>query len=202
MHDLLIIRHGESEWNLEGRWQGWLDAPLTDLGVQQAHERAAALARAGFEPVVVHCSDLGRALHTAEIIAGVLGSEARPHAGLRERSAGEWEGHTTDEIDQRWPGMRQTWQRGELSAPPGGEEEDAVLARLDGAIADVLSGPAPALVVTHGGVLRMIATRAGVDVRALIPNLSGYWFAADRGVLCRPEPVEPLTSPTHLPVAE
>ena len=202
MRDLLIIRHGQSEWNLEGRWQGWLDAPLTALGVQQAHERADALARAGFAPAIVHCSDLGRALHTAEIIAGALGAEARPHAGLRERSAGEWEGHTKDEIDTRWPGGREAWRRGEMGAPPGGEDDEVLNTRIDAAIADVLEGPDPAMVVTHHGVLRVIATRAGAAIDTLIPNLGGYWFAADAGVLRGPKPLEPLASATDLPVAE
>ena len=106
MHDVVIIRHGESTWNAEHRWQGWLDAPLTDLGREQARRRAHSLADAGFLPSVVHCSDLGRARRTADILAEVLGAPCRPHPGLRERSAGEWEGHTSDEIDERWPGMR------------------------------------------------------------------------------------------------
>src|SRR5204863_10158848 len=99
--DLLIIRHGESEWNVEKRWQGWLDAPLTAQGRRQASARAHALLRTGFAPTVVHCSDLGRAQHTAEIVARVLGVAIRPDRGLRERSGGDWEGFTADEIDER-----------------------------------------------------------------------------------------------------
>ena len=194
MHDLLIIRHGESEWNVEKRWQGWLDAPLTARGLQQARDRADALARSGFAPAVVHSSDLGRAQRTAEIIAGVLGVTARPHPGFRERSGGDWQGFTADEIDERWPGRREAWRRGELTTVPGGEDDAAVLARVDAAIAEVVAGPDPAMVVTHHGVLRLVATRAGVDVRKLIPNLGGYWFAVKNVELHSPTALDLLDS--------
>ena len=202
MRDLLIIRHGESQWNLEHRWQGWLDAPLTALGERQARERAEALAGNGFRPAVVHCSDLGRARQTAEIIAERLRTTIRPHPGLRERSAGEWEGFTSDEIDERWPGGRLAWRRGELTAPPGGEDDHVVTARIDAAIAEVLEGLDPAMVVTHHGVLRLIATRAGADITTLIPNLGGYWFKAAGGELSNPESIEALASAQSLPTSE
>ena len=202
VRDLLIIRHGESEWNLEGRWQGWMDAPLTALGEKQAHQRAAALADSGFSPVVVHCSDLGRARRTAEIVAGVLGAAVRSHRGLRERGGGEWEGHTPDEIDEKWPGLRKAWRRGELTGPPGGETDAAVYTRFDAAVSDLLAGPDPAMVVTHGGVLRLVASRAGVPDAALLPNLGGYRFEVAGRTLANAEPLPPLKSATKLPTAE
>jgi probable phosphoglycerate mutase len=200
--DLLIIRHGESEWNVEKRWQGWLDAPLTAQGRRQASARAHALLRTGFAPTVVHCSDLGRAQHTAEIIARVLGVAIRPDRGLRERSGGEWEGFTADEIDERWPGQRMAWRRGELTTVPGGEDDEAVLARFDEAIVCALTTGFPALVVTHHGVLRLVATRAGADVHTLIPNLGGYWFTLDDGRLTDPAPLDVLPSPDVHPSVE
>ena len=121
-----------------------------------------------------------------------MGATCRTHPGLRERSGGEWEGSTGSEIDERWPGMRDAWRRGEITAPPGGEEDSTVLARFDAAIAGALDSDTPALVVTHHGVLRLVATRAGADVRALIPNLGGYWFAVDGGTLANPEPLDVL----------
>lgn len=202
MRELLIIRHGESEWNVEKRWQGWLDAPLTALGEEQAKRRAEALAGAGFAPTVVHCSDLGRAQQTAAIIAAVLGTPCRPHPGFRERSGGEWEGSTAAEIDERWPGMRDAWRRGEVTAPPGGEDDSAVLDRFDRAIASVIDSVVPALVVTHHGVLRLVATRAGADVHTLIPNLGGYWFTVDRGKLRSPEPLDVTPTPDERPPVE
>ena len=193
MQDLLIIRHGESEWNVEKRWQGWLDAPLTARGLQQARDRADALVRSGFAPAVVHCSDLGRAQETADVIAGALGVPTRPHPGLRERNGGDWEGFTADEIDERWPGKRQAWRRGDLMTVPGGEDDETVLARFDEAIASALESGVPTLVVTHHGVLRLVATRAGADVHTLIPNLGGYWFELEAGHLIAPKPLDDLT---------
>ena len=202
VHGLLIIRHGESEWNVEKRWQGWLDAPLTALGEQQARQRAEALAAAGFAPALVLTSDLGRAQQTAAILAGALGAPCRLHSGLRERNGGEWEGSTGSEIDDRWPGMRDAWRLGEITAPPGGEEDSTVLARFDAAMATMLASDLPALVVTHHGVLRLVATRAGADVRALIPNLGGYWFTSENGALRSPEPLDVLPDPADEPPVE
>jgi glucosyl-3-phosphoglycerate phosphatase len=200
--DLLIIRHGESEWNVEKRWQGWLDAPLTARGVQQAHDRAASLVALGFSPRLVLSSDLGRAQTTAEIIAGTLDAPCRHDAGLRERSGGEWEGCTADEIDARWPGMRDAWRRGEITQPPAGEDDTTVLARFDHALAVALGAEVPALVVTHHGVLRLVASRAGADVHTLIPNLGGFWFALDSGELRSPTPLDVLPTPDVAPAVE
>ena len=194
MQDLLIIRHGESEWNVEKRWQGWLDSQLTTEGLQQARDRADAFVRGGFAPTVVHCSDLGRARQTAEIIAAALGVPTRPHRGLRERSGGDWEGFTADEIDERWPGQRMAWRRGEMTMMPGGEDDATVLERVDEAIAGALESGPPALVITHHGVLRLVATRAGADVHTLIPNLGGYWFTLDEGELVSPKPLDNLST--------
>ena len=203
VQDLLIIRHGESEWNVERRWQGWLDAPLTALGESQALQRAEAIAASGFRPAVVHCSDLGRARRTAEIIAATLGAQTCPHPGLRERSGGDWEGHTAEEIDERWPGMRLAWRRGERDSMPGGEVDAQVFGRVDAAIAAILEGPWPALIVTHHGVLRLVAVRAGAAIDTLIPNLGGYWFRADPdGTLSNPEALAPLANAQALPTSE
>lgn len=202
MRDVLIIRHGESEWNLERRWQGWLDAPLTELGVRQAEERAAALARARFEPAMVYCSDLGRAHRTAEIIAAALDRGCRTDAGFRERSGGEWEGSTGAEIDRRWPGMREAWGRGEITAPPGGEDDTDVLVRFDAALSNAVTDGVPLLVVTHHGVLRLAASRAGMPVEALIPNLGGYWFGLTGATLTDPEPLVALTGAADVPITE
>ncbi len=201
MPDLLIIRHGQSEWNLEQRWQGWKNAPLTDLGVHQARERAATLVESGFRPVVVHSSDLGRARQTAEIIAEALRVPVRVDDGFRERSGGDWEGHNAREIDQLWPGMRDAWRRGEIHCPPGGETDEVVLDRFDAAL-ERSRGAVPGIVITHGGALRLVATRAGVSIEELIPNLGGYWFSFDGRGLADPNPIAPLASATALPTTE
>jgi broad specificity phosphatase PhoE len=188
---ILLLRHGESTWNVEGRWQGWLDAPLTPTGEEQAAVRARTLAHDSFAPRVIYSSDLERAARTAEIIAAHVESPVITDAGFRERNGGEWQGHTRSEIDEHWPGMRAAWRRGELTAPPGGEEDVDVLARFDEALARVLqhAGIGVACVVTHHGMLRIVASRAGADVGTLIPNLGGFWFDVAAGTLKNPEPL-------------
>lgn len=194
VQQVLILRHGQSEWNVERRWQGWLDAPLTALGEDQAAHRARSLAHDGVKPRVVVASDLGRARRTAEIIAAHLEVPILTDDGFRERHGGEWQGHTSDEIDEKWPGMRDRWREGDLSAPPGGEDDTTVLARFDAAIARALQhvGSNLLVIVTHHGVLRLAATRAGMDVHALIPNLGGYWFDVNHTTLHSPEPLDPV----------
>jgi glucosyl-3-phosphoglycerate phosphatase len=189
---LLVLRHGQSTWNVEGRWQGWLDAPLTAEGEEQAAARARFLAHDSFAPRVIYTSDLQRAARTAEIIAAHVESPLIIDIGFRERNGGEWQGLTGAEIDKHWPGMRAAWRRGELSAPPGGEEDIDVLARFDEALVRVLAhaGTGIACIVTHHGMLRIVASRAGADVHTLIPNLGGFWFDVVGGTLKRPEPVE------------
>jgi probable phosphoglycerate mutase len=202
VHDLLIIRHGESEWNLARRWQGWKDAPLTELGLGQARERANALVASGFRPIVVHSSDLGRAARTAEIVAAALDAPLRLDAGFRERSGGDWEGHTAEEIDRLWPGMRDAWRRGEIHCPPGGETDTAVFERFDAALARTRAAGLPGIIVTHGGVLRLVATRAGVAIDELMPNLGGYWFSCNGQGIADPERIAPLPDATELPATE
>ena len=97
----LLIRHGQSEWNADGRWQGQADPPLTDLGRHQALHASRNL---GVVDAIV-ASDLQRATETALIIAGELGvGPLVLEPGLRERDAGEWSGLTRAEIERDWPG--------------------------------------------------------------------------------------------------
>jgi broad specificity phosphatase PhoE len=183
---VLIVRHGESEWNRQGRWQGWEDIALTSAGEAQARARGAELHAAGHQFVAICTSDLVRAARTADLIAEALGGPAAAaERDLRERFGGEWQGRTGAEIDEGWPGLRAAWRRGEVSAPPGGETDAAVLERVHAALAriDAASPPGPILVVTHHGVLRMLSTQAGVAVTELIPNLGGRWFDLDGAVV-------------------
>jgi probable phosphoglycerate mutase len=183
---LLIVRHGESEWNREGRWQGWEDIALTPAGVAQARARAADLRAVGLQFRAVHTSDLIRAARTAELLAEALSAPAPlPDPSLRERFGGEWQGHSREEIVARWPREREAWRRGELAAPPGGETDAEVLDRVHEALAriDATNPPGPVLIVSHHGVVRLLSSQAGVVVTELIPNLGGRWFDWDGTVL-------------------
>lgn len=178
MADVLVARHGQSEWNAQGRWQGQADPPLSRLGELQAAHAAKRLD--AIDAIVA--SDLVRARRTAEIIADVLGvGEVRIEPAFRERHAGEWQGLTRDEIEQRWPGYLAARRR-----PPGFERDDDVLARTDAALREVLDRhPGQrVLVVSHGGVIYRWEDVFGVSA-GRIPNLGGRWFHPDDGASVR-----------------
>jgi probable phosphoglycerate mutase len=119
---ILLVRHGESVWNAEGRWQGAANPPLSDAGRAQARALADALRDAGIDSVVA--SDLDRAGETAQIVADALGLAVPVvDARWRERDVGEISGHTRAEIEQKWPGLLERWRRGELESMPGGESD-------------------------------------------------------------------------------
>ena len=166
---LLLVRHGQSEWNAEGRWQGQADPPLTDLGELQAVEATNRLD--GID--AVWASDLVRAARTAELVARELGVAVMVDTRWRERHAGEWQGHTRAEIEAHWPGYLAEGRR-----PPSWEPDAEVVERaLDActAIAAAHLGQA-VLVVTHGGIVRTLERHLEDPDDALLPNLGGRWI--------------------------
>jgi broad specificity phosphatase PhoE len=155
---ILLLRHGESEWNAQGRWQGHGDPSLTELGRAQAREAGAQLASAGIERIV--SSDLARAFETAQLVAAALGLAVERDALWRERDIGIWTGLTRDEIAARWPRDYAHFRSHHADARPGGGESDAMLrARAHAALAALRarhSGEC-VLVVAHRGIARMLA---------------------------------------------
>ncbi|MGE5338142.1 MAG: histidine phosphatase family protein [Gemmatimonadota bacterium] len=151
---LLLIRHGETAWNAEHRIQGLLDVPLSATGIWQAARLAERLAGAAIGAVVA--SDLARAWMTAQPLAQRLGLESVTEPRLRERHFGSFQGHTVDEIAQRWPDEFHAWRvRDPAWAMPGGESGHQFIDRVLAALNDIArahSGQTVA-VVTHGGVL-------------------------------------------------
>jgi broad specificity phosphatase PhoE len=164
---ILLVRHGQSEWNAAGRWQGQQDPPLTDLGRRQA--LAAADAIGSIE--AVFASDLQRAMETATIIASTIGVlPVLVDAGFRERCAGEWEGLTRAEIEAAWPGYLDAPADAHVGfatstprRPPSWESDEAVIERAVAALARVNEhvGNGHALVVTHGGLIYAIEAHLG-----------------------------------------
>lgn len=186
MAHVLLVRHGESAWNAEGRWQGQADPPLTDLGLRQA--ALAAHAVGSVEAVVA--SDLQRASVTADVMAEALGvGPVVVDPGWRERSVGEWSGLTRQEIHQRWPGclsddsVRTRLRRvdGSLAErrPPGWESDEHLLERTLAALRRLVAptGDGDVLVITHGGVIYNLEHHLGSDA-GRIPNLGGRWVHA------------------------
>jgi probable phosphoglycerate mutase len=131
-----VVRHGETDWNKEGRRQGSLDSPLTPRGVEQAHEAGRALRKAlGPRPdVALTSSPLGRARETARIVCHELGlpeSAIAIEPLLAELRQGDWEGLTPPEIDARFPGARDARERSKWTYRfPGGESYADVEARV------------------------------------------------------------------------
>jgi broad specificity phosphatase PhoE len=159
---LILTRHGETDWNAEGRWQGHSDTPLNERGREQAAELAAQLDSVD----VVYASDLARARETAEIAAGRLGVDLHLDARLRERSFGAWEGLTSAEIEERFADAHRRWKSGEGFGADDAEPFDAFAARIHAFLDDVLARHPTdeVLVVAHGGSIRVIhALAMGLD---------------------------------------
>lgn len=168
---LLVVRHGQSEWNAAGRWQGHADPPLDRAGQLQA--AAAAEVLGTFD--AVWASDLQRATLTARIIAELLGiGPVQIDARLRETDVGPWQGLTRAEVEEGWPGYLAEHRR-----PDGFEPYELAAARVAAALADIAADHpgGQVLVVSHGGVIRALRRSLGSSDPHL-PNLSGTWIHA------------------------
>jgi probable phosphoglycerate mutase len=162
MTRVLLIRHGQTSWNREQRWQGQADIPLCDEGLEQSRRLAAYLGdrAAPSEPPfrirAVYASDLRRASATAEVLARALGVESLIDRGWREIDVGCWTGHRRDEIRAKFADEWQRIAAGEDLPRGGGETFAAFSARIVAAL-DRLRSAHPhqtVAVVTHGGVIR------------------------------------------------
>ncbi len=152
--ELIIIRHSETEWNLDGRMQGHSDSDLTPLGLRQAEATAARLA--GEKAHALHSSDLARALRTAEVIARATGLPVVPDPRLRERDMGLFQGLTFDQIREQYPeDYRQFASRRTDYIIPYGESMQQCYDRVIGGL-QAIAHQHPGrrvVVVTHGGPL-------------------------------------------------
>jgi len=174
----LLVRHGQSEWNLVGRWQGQADPPLTSLGHRQAQSAARSLGTVD----AIWASDLQRAAETAAIISGDLGvGPIVLDPDLRERQAGEWQGLTRAEIDEQYPGYLEPLpdDAGEgwmPQRPPGWESDEDLMVRASRALLRIRRevGPGEVLIVTHAGLLYLVERTLGADGERLA-NLDGRW---------------------------
>jgi broad specificity phosphatase PhoE len=173
---LLLVRHAQSAWNEQGRWQGRADPPLSDLGRQQA---ASAAARVGAVDAIVS-SPLERARYTAETIASATGiGPVSFDEDLIERDVGPWSGLTRAEIEAGWPGFLDAARR-----PPGFESDDDLVARVHLALARLVTTfpDADVLVITHGGVIGSLERHYG-EPGGRLPNLSGRHVTHSRATL-------------------
>jgi probable phosphoglycerate mutase len=175
MTELWLVRHGQTDWNVEGRFQGQSDVPLNSAGLAQASELSVDLT--GHKFSAIYSSDLKRAYQTAEIIARRLGLSVREDRRLREVCQGEWEGLLLAEVRQRYSqDFSVPYPDTARSRAPGGESVIKLAERLTQAADEIaLAFPAqPVLIVSHG-----LALSALVCMAAKIPLSEIYSHIPD-----------------------
>jgi broad specificity phosphatase PhoE len=163
---LLLVRHGETDWNAVGRLQGHTDRPLSDYGRRQARQLAEELV--GEEPDAIYASDLARARETAEIAGERLGLPVVLDADLREKDWGSWEGLTAVERD-----------RVEFVGESTETHQQRMLRALR-RIAERHPG-GRVLVVTHGGSMRRVQTAAMGMAMPVVENCGRWLCACENG---------------------
>lgn len=167
---VLLLRHGQTGWNVEGRFQGQADIELDDVGRRQAERAAGELAR--LSPSAIVSSDLQRAVDTALPLGRLTGQPVTADVRLREVHAGRWQGMRAPDIAEAFPELLAAWRAGADVRPGGdGERRVEVGARVAEAVreyAAALPGDGLLVVVTHGG-----AIASGVQTLLGVP--CEYW---------------------------
>jgi broad specificity phosphatase PhoE len=152
---ILLARHGQTDFNAPPvRIQGSLDPPLNTTGIAQARELAELVAGEGLR--ALYASDMLRARMTADIVAERIGLEPMIEPRVRECDWGNWAGRYVEDIGREEPEAWQAWlDAGETFRFPGGESLGEHMARTTAALDDIRRGELPALVVCHGGTIRV-----------------------------------------------
>lgn len=168
---IIFWRHGRTPWNAEQRFQGQTDIALDDVGIGQAARAAKSLAK--LHPSRIVSSDLMRAKSTADALGALTGLTVETDPGLRETFAGEWEGLTRTELEERFPGEMSVWSAESLARPGGGENRLEVAERMVAVVDRVLpqlEDGQTLVIATHGG-----AARAAIG--ALLELPPDHWAA-------------------------
>jgi 2,3-bisphosphoglycerate-dependent phosphoglycerate mutase len=178
---ILLARHGETDWNRIGRWQGHADPPLNETGRQQAVELAERLAGAGIS--AIYTSDLRRASETAQVVGERLGLDVHEDSQLREIDVGSWSGLTRAEVEERFPDGFARWRAGEIGHD--GETSEQLTARVVAAVERIARAHPgdTVLVVTHGGAIRALRRHAAGDSGAVLENAATLAFALVEGAI-------------------
>jgi len=180
MAKLVLVRHGQSQWNLENRFTGWVDVPLTDKGREEAKRAGEVLKTAGIRFSKAYTSDLKRAHDTLAIMLDVLGQTGLPterDKALNERHYGDLQGLNKDETREKY-GKEQVhiWRRSYDVPPPGGESLKDTAARTlpyfeSNILADVRKGE-NIIVAAHGNSLRSIVMQLDKLTREQVLELN------------------------------
>jgi glucosyl-3-phosphoglycerate phosphatase len=162
---LVMLRHGQTDFNAGSRMQGQLDSALTELGRAQAVAAAEVLGK--LQPLLIVSSDLHRAYDTAITLGEQTGLQVRVDERLRETHLGDWQGLTHTEVDAQAPGARLTWRDDATWAPHGGESRADVAARSVPLVAELVAGEPewgdadepdrPVVLVAHGGLIAALS---------------------------------------------
>jgi broad specificity phosphatase PhoE len=173
---LIVWRHGETDHNASGIWQGQLDTPLSDKGREQAKRAADALA--AYSPTMIVSSDLERAADTARTLATRVGVQVRYDERLREIHAGQWQGMTAGDVAERYPEEQAALAAGEdIQRGIDGESLGQVAERARAAVDELLEDLAPgqcAVIATHGVSGRsVVASLVGLDQHLAWQSIAG-----------------------------
>lgn len=161
MTKIIFVRHGQTEWNVLGRYQGQTDVALSPLGIEQAEKLAAHFPVDKIE--AVYSSDLARAMTTARCVADRFGLTVEPRPELRELNFGDWEGLTYDEIVAKWPdALENFFQHPDVLEIPHGESFPKLRERALACVEEIVSRhpDQTVAVFAHGAILRTILTAA------------------------------------------
>jgi len=167
MTNLYLVRHGETDWNREGKYTGQSDIPLNEAGRRQAQKTAEKLRE--YEPQIIYSSDLMRAYETAQIISRVVSAPIMTDKRLREINQGDWEGMHVDEIKDKFNGLFKAREKDPFNvSSPQGETMGEVYQRVYEVLKKILADhPQDRVVITaHGVVLaiiRLMAVREPID---------------------------------------
>jgi alpha-ribazole phosphatase len=178
MTELLLVRHGQTDSNLLGRWQGWDGVPLNQQGEWEAALIARRLAQTEEAIAALYASPLRRAWQTAERIGEALNLRPVPHDGLKEMNFGRISGVTLEEFQERYPDLHRRWtDKMDLSfAFPGGEQRAQFFQRVWEAIEGIVEHhpDQKVMVVAHGGSLRACLVH-------YLPDEFSQWWTYELG---------------------
>ena len=205
MTRLVLIRHGQTEWNKSGKYQGQSDVALSEEGLAQARCLAEHFPIEKLD--AIYASDLSRAMVTAEIVAESFGLEVRPEPAFRELCFGDWEGLTYAQIVAGWPeAMANFLTHPDIMAIPGGETFPQVQARAMKRLREIVAKHEPhdqtVGIFAHGAVLRTMLAGILQMPLSMVWSLSQYNTAVNLARFDEGRPtVELLNSTAHLALA-
>lgn len=155
---LLLIRHGQTDWNTKGKIQGSCDIELNDVGILQAEELSKKIVENKYRFERIYTSSQRRAIQTAEIISSVTNVEYVTDEGLKEINFGDWEGLTWSEVKEKYPLEYQEWYiNRRYTNPPNGESYQNMLVRALNSIQKIIhENSEDIIIITHSAIIMCI----------------------------------------------